>query len=104
MHQPRGLVHGLAVAAVFAGAVVSAGCGTGGLASDKEDVSNGKQLFTAKCGSCHTLADAGTTGKVGPNLDTAFRQSLLDGMTEATVRQVVRDQIAYAITTPLPSF
>jgi len=21
------------------------------------------------CGSCHTLADAGTTGTVGPNLD-----------------------------------
>ena len=30
---------------------------------------DGKSIFTANCGSCHTLADAGTTGTVGPNLD-----------------------------------
>ncbi len=30
----------------------------------------GKELFTQTCGACHTLADAGTTGTVGPNLDT----------------------------------
>ena len=31
----------------------------------------GKQVFlgTAGCSSCHTLADAGSTGNVGPNLD-----------------------------------
>ena len=30
----------------------------------------GKQIFLSQpCGSCHTLADAGTTGTVGPNLD-----------------------------------
>jgi cbb3-type cytochrome c oxidase subunit III len=28
-----------------------------------------KGLFTTNCGSCHTLADAGTSGTVGPNLD-----------------------------------
>jgi cytochrome c6 len=28
----------------------------------------GKALFTAKCGKCHALADAGTKGKVGPTL------------------------------------
>ena len=33
----------------------------------------GKEIFTgvAGCGSCHTLADAGTSGTVGPNLDDA---------------------------------
>ena len=29
----------------------------------------GKQLFMQNCGSCHTLAAAGTSGAVGPNLD-----------------------------------
>jgi mono/diheme cytochrome c family protein len=28
-----------------------------------------KLLFESNCGSCHTLADAGTTGTIGPNLD-----------------------------------
>ena len=28
-----------------------------------------KAMFTGNCGGCHTLADAGTTGTVGPNLD-----------------------------------
>jgi mono/diheme cytochrome c family protein len=96
----RGLVHGLAVAAVFAGAVVSAGCGTGGLASDKADVSNGKQLFVEKCGSCHTLADAGTQGKIGPNLDDAFSGSRAQGFKESTVRNIIRDQILFAIEKP----
>lgn len=29
----------------------------------------GKSIFTKQCASCHTLADAGTTGTIGPNLD-----------------------------------
>jgi mono/diheme cytochrome c family protein len=29
----------------------------------------GKQVFTQNCGGCHTLADAGTSGQVGPVLD-----------------------------------
>lgn len=29
----------------------------------------GKQLFAAKCGSCHTLKSADTKGAIGPNLD-----------------------------------
>jgi mono/diheme cytochrome c family protein len=28
-----------------------------------------KQLFQGECGFCHTLAAAGTSGRVGPNLD-----------------------------------
>jgi len=32
---------------------------------------SGKELFTADCGGCHTLADAGTSGTTGPNLDDA---------------------------------
>jgi mono/diheme cytochrome c family protein len=29
----------------------------------------GKAIFMQTCASCHTLADAGATGSVGPNLD-----------------------------------
>jgi cytochrome c6 len=29
----------------------------------------GRTLFAAKCGSCHTLKAAGTSGQVGPDLD-----------------------------------
>jgi mono/diheme cytochrome c family protein len=33
---------------------------------------DGKEVFAAAgCGSCHTLADAGTSGNIGPNLDDA---------------------------------
>lgn len=36
------------------------------------DAAAGKEIFaSAGCGSCHTLADAGTSGAVGPNLDDA---------------------------------
>lgn len=44
------------------GTGTAAGGGSGGGA---------KSLFVTNCGSCHTLADAGTTGKVGPDLDAA---------------------------------
>ncbi len=36
----------------------------------KGDPTAGKAVFaSAGCGSCHTLADAGATGTIGPNLD-----------------------------------
>jgi cytochrome c6 len=38
-------------------------------AGGEGDPAAGKEIFTANCGSCHTLADAGTTGTIGPNLD-----------------------------------
>ena len=41
-------------------------------AATPADVAHGKQLFlSAGCAGCHTLADAGATGTVGPNLDAA---------------------------------
>ncbi len=34
------------------------------------DADAGKQIFaSAGCGGCHVLADAGTSGTIGPNLD-----------------------------------
>src|SRR4051794_10014749 len=90
----------LRTAVVALGAAViaaAAGCGQEAVRSDDNTV-NGKQLFVAKCGSCHTLARAGTKGMVGPNLDDAFRQALKDGMGRSTVRGVVEHQILYPYT------
>ena len=42
-------------------------------AAPKGDPVAGKEIFigVSACTSCHTLADAGSTGNVGPNLDDA---------------------------------
>ena len=41
-------------------------------AGGEGDAAAGKAVFaSAGCGSCHTLADAGSNGTVGPNLDQA---------------------------------
>ena len=40
--------------------------GSGGSAAE------GKEVFAANCASCHTLADAGAAGQVGPSLDDAM--------------------------------
>jgi cbb3-type cytochrome c oxidase subunit III len=79
-------------------AVLGGGCGTGGLA-EGGSASQGQQLFSEKCGGCHTLRAAGTSGQIGPNLDDAFAQARADGVEESTVREVVRRQIQY----PVPS-
>lgn len=84
----------------LATAVLAAGCGTGGIAKGG-DPSKGKQLFQAKCGGCHTLADAGTHGQTGPNLDEAFGPDRKQGFKQVTIEQVVRDQIELAIP-PMP--
>jgi len=75
--------------------LLAAGCGTGGIAKGG-DPGKGKQLFQAKCGGCHTLADAGTHGQTGPNLDDAFGPDRKQGFKESTIRQVVADQIKFA--------
>jgi cbb3-type cytochrome c oxidase subunit III len=84
------------------GALGLAACGgtVGYTDASSGDKIHGKELFKQGCGSCHTLADAGTTGAIGPNLDYAFLQSRKDGLGEDTVLQVVRDQMAYAVTKP----
>jgi mono/diheme cytochrome c family protein len=80
-----------------AATLLLAGCGTGGPASagGTPDLTNGKTLFTGAgtCGSCHTLADAGTTGTIGPNLDDAFAEDVAEGFPKSSIENVVLDQI-----------
>lgn len=93
-------LRGLAGACAVVGAVLFlAACGTTGL-PEQGSTAQGKELFTQKCGSCHTLADAGTKGAIGPNLDDAFRQARTDGLGVHTIESVVRGQIAYPVEEP----
>jgi cytochrome c2 len=87
-----------AAAAFVVLALAASGCGSGvGRAvSGGADTSNGKQLYVEKCGFCHTLQEANTNGKVGPNLDESFRPDYKQGFEESTIRQVVADQIRFA--------
>jgi cbb3-type cytochrome c oxidase subunit III len=84
----------------LATALLAAGCGTGGI-SKSGDSDKGKTLFLAKCSGCHTLADAGSHGIQGPNLDDAFAYSRKQGFKQETIEQVVRDQIELAVP-PMP--
>jgi mono/diheme cytochrome c family protein len=61
-----------------AGAAPYASGSGGGAASD------GKALFTDRCGSCHTLGAAGTSGQVGPSLDGT-------SLGAADIESIVRD-------------
>jgi cytochrome c oxidase subunit 2 len=58
--------------------------GGGGGGGAKPD---GKALFAATgCGGCHTLAEAGTNGQTGPNLDEGLK-----GKDEAFIKQSIED-------------
>jgi mono/diheme cytochrome c family protein len=85
------------VASAAVATIAAAGCGTGGYTSEGSQGA-GKELFVERCGGCHVLADAGTAGTIGPNLDDAFAQARADGMTSETFTQVVAGQIRYPIT------
>jgi uncharacterized cupredoxin-like copper-binding protein len=77
-------------AALLAATAVLGGCS---LTDSGTNVVNGKTQFVAKCGSCHTLARAGTTGVTGPNLDEAFQRARIDGFGQDTFEGVVHRQI-----------
>jgi mono/diheme cytochrome c family protein len=92
--KPRYRVGALG-AGLAAVALLAAGCGTGGVASAGQppDTQSGQQLFTASCGSCHTLSAAGTSGTIGPNLDNAFAADVKQGYPQSSIENVVLDQI-----------
>ena len=81
-----GLLAGAVAVAAFAGCDVKQG---------NEDLVSGKQQFVAKCGSCHALQRAGTTGTTGPNLDNAFAQSVQDGFKRSSFQGQIYSQIRF---------
>jgi cytochrome c2 len=65
----------------------------------------GKAVFAANgCGSCHTLAAAGSTGKVGPNLDNlaAYAQKANQPLADFTKAAIASPPAAY-VPPPFPT-
>lgn len=76
--------------------VAIAGCGSTSSNSDPEKLGfedRGRQLFNAKCGTCHVLAQAASTGTQGPDLDAAFAAAREVGMDDDTIKGIVRAQV-----------
>ena len=84
---------------IVLGALLLAGCGGEKVVSPTGPVegtlpkqqaanpANGKAVFSGNgCGSCHTLQDAGASGKIGPDLDQALK-----GKDEAFIKQSITD-------------
>jgi len=80
----------LALVALLALVVVASGCGT-----TDADPQRGRELFRVKCGTCHALAEAGTSGQQGPNLDHAFAAAREEGNDSDTIEGVVKAQVEY---------
>jgi mono/diheme cytochrome c family protein len=78
----------LCLAALGAVALPVSGCGT-----STADVARGRTLFIHKCGVCHELAEAGSAGQVGPNLDDAFAAARAAGEGGETIEGVVEAQV-----------
>ena len=78
-----------ALGLVLAGAAALGGCDL----QEDADLERGRDLFVAKCGTCHTLAEAATTAEIGPNLDDAFAVARENGSDSDTIEGVVKAQI-----------
>jgi len=74
--------------------IAASGCGT-----SSGDETRGRALFVQNCGTCHTLAEAGTSGQIGPNLDDAFAAARSAGEPDSTIEGIVKGQVEY----PRPS-
>lgn len=91
MRSASKLIRPLLVLALLGGFVLTvSGCGT-----TTADTARGRTLFIQKCGVCHTLAQAGTTAEVGPNLDDAFAAAREVGEDSATIEGIVHAQVEY---------
>lgn len=82
------------LASLVALGALTVGCGTNTSASDTgQSTDRGRQLFVAKCGTCHTMAQAASSGAQGPDLDDAFMAARKAGMDDDTVKSIVRAQV-----------
>jgi mono/diheme cytochrome c family protein len=93
-HKKRRRIDGRAIWLIATIAAATAVVGlTGCDLGPKANLDKGQQLFTQKCGSCHTLTGAGTNGDIGPNLDYAFKQARANGQDSDTFEGVIKAQV-----------
>ncbi len=86
----RGVLRTLALGVVTV--FVASGCA---IKHPTADLVMGKVLFSQRCGSCHTLSHASSTGTIGPNLDDAFREDRVDGVKSTSIEGLVAYWIQY---------
>lgn len=95
------------IAAYVATVAARPGQDTGALATAVQATvpvtpAEGKTIFTGVggCGSCHTLAAAGTTGTVGPNLDERLKTDCASPESQKIRGATLEECIEKAITDP----
>jgi mono/diheme cytochrome c family protein len=89
-NRPRRLA---LLALLAATALAPAGCGATTEDRSAADPVAGKELFVQKCGGCHALAEAGTLGQTGPNLDDGFGFAREQGFEESTFFEVTLEKM-----------
>lgn len=90
LHRLSAAVGGVAVILLLSA------CGTGGSVAGKSaDKAHGLKIFQTTCAGCHTLAAAGSTATIGPNLDAAFAEARSEGYKESAILDIVHDQIKF---------
>jgi mono/diheme cytochrome c family protein len=107
--MPKGIVEGQDaqdVAAYVAAVAARPGKDTGALATaggvTGTTPAAGKEVFTGVggCGSCHTMAAAGTSGTVGPNLDKDLRANCATPQSKTVRGATLQECIRTAIVKP----
>ena len=98
----RRRVRAVVVWSLLAAAIVT-GCTGARTSREAADLDEGKRLFSEKCGSCHVMADAGTRGQLGPNLDNALGYPRKQKIAESTLYEITLDQMRIPAP-PMPDF
>lgn len=95
MQKPKSLPKFLAIlVSLGLFGALAAGCGSNTSAPDDgQPTDRGRQLFIAKCGTCHVMTQAASTGVAGPDLDGAFVAAREAGMDDDTIKGIVRAQV-----------
>jgi mono/diheme cytochrome c family protein len=106
MTRSRFVIFGLVVLLLGIGipalAINSAGSGGASREAVPSSLDTGKELFVTNCGACHTLAEAGTDGVVGPNLDELLAPPTAAPPQPSTIKPRVLAAIQNGIAGRMP--